>query len=159
MLLAAFILPILVQAAPRWRVLLAPLNDSGIRWPAKNAGLGQGFRLENRPCMHDYIDPDLVERSAAVLKAYLDQTRRQVTYKPNGLTFESNSANESAIGSGRKRMSIEQALDVLGLESTASASEIREAHRRLHEKLDPLLGGRGYLIKKINEAKDILVEK
>jgi DNA-binding GntR family transcriptional regulator len=38
-------------------------------------------------------------------------------------------------------MSREEALDILGLEPTASAQEIADAHRRLGERLDPHLGG------------------
>jgi hypothetical protein len=35
----------------------------------------------------------------------------------------------------------------------------REAHSRLEEKLDPLLGGSQYLIVKINEARDTLLRE
>jgi hypothetical protein len=56
-------------------------------------------------------------------------------------------------------MSVGEALDVLGLESSASPDEVREAHSRLEEKLDPLLGGSQYLIVKINEARDTLLRE
>ena len=48
-------------------------------------------------------------------------------------------------GNGRLRMSTEEALDILGLEPTASAQEIREAYGRLEQKVDPELGGTHYL--------------
>ena len=52
-------------------------------------------------------------------------------------------------------MSTEEALDVLGL--MPSAEEIREAHRRLEQKVDPQFGGTHYLSTKINEARDVLL--
>jgi hypothetical protein len=103
--------------------------------------------------MRGSIDPELVEQCAAVMKAYIEQTRGQVGYTPKGIAFESGLAN----GSSRRRMSIEEARDVLGLDFSASPYEIREAHRRLGEKLDPELGGTQYLIMKINEARDVLL--
>ena len=54
-------------------------------------------------------------------------------------------------------MSIEEALDVLGLEQTPSTQAINDAHRRLEQKLDPELGGSPYLMRKINEARDVLL--
>jgi len=61
-------------------------------------------------------------------------------------------------GSGRRQMSRQEAFEVLGLEPTASLREIREASRRLEQKLDPEVGGTHYLAAKINEAKDVLFE-
>jgi curved DNA-binding protein CbpA len=54
-------------------------------------------------------------------------------------------------------MSIVEALDVLGLDPNAGASEIRDAHRRLEAKLAPELGGSCYLTQKIKEARDVLL--
>ena len=54
-------------------------------------------------------------------------------------------------------MSREEALDVLGLEPTASAPEIADAHRRLGERVDPQVGGTHYLSMKIDEARDVLL--
>jgi hypothetical protein len=130
MLLAAFILPVLVQAAPRWRLLLGPVdvfvsNPSG---RAKNRY--QSARADGLPSTQDHIDHDLVERSAAVLKVYLEQTRRQIAFRPKGSTFEIRSENGSPLNSGRRRMSIGEALDVLGLQSSASPDEVREAQSR-----------------------------
>jgi DnaJ-class molecular chaperone len=54
-------------------------------------------------------------------------------------------------------MSTEEALDILGLEPTATAQEIRDAYCRLEQKLDPELGGTHYLMAKIIEARDVLL--
>ncbi len=149
MMLAAFMLPVFVQAAPRWRVLFAPLNVGFP--PAPGFGIVPGSSSTAR----GPADPELVQQSIAVLRAYLEQTGRQIEAKPTDTHSGRGPANES--GQLPMRMSTEEALDVLGLEPTASAQEIMEAHRRLEQKVDPELGGTHYLSMKINEARDVLL--
>lgn len=54
-------------------------------------------------------------------------------------------------------MSRKQAADILGIKVTATESEIREAHKRLMQKIHPDRGGSDALAKQINRAKDILL--
>jgi hypothetical protein len=58
-----------------------------------------------------------------------------------------------------KRMSEEEALSVLGLQSGAGAEDIRAAHRKLISQLHPDKGGTDYLASKINEARDYLLKR
>src|SRR5262245_14072547 len=146
MMLAAFMLPVFVQAAPRWRVLFGPLNAARSdfpRGPRDFGSAGGGFSSARA-----------VRQAIAVLSAYLEQAGARLEHNP----AERRLAN-AAIGSGngRARMSREEALDVLGLEPTASAREIADAHRRLGERPEPHLGGTHYLSMKINEARDVLL--
>ncbi len=62
MLLAAFLLPVFVQAAPRWRVLFAPLNvmRSGLRPFASD--LGASIVPRGSSTARELPDPQLVER-------------------------------------------------------------------------------------------------
>lgn len=54
-------------------------------------------------------------------------------------------------------MARSEALKVLGLEQSASAEEVQEAHRRLIVKAHPDGGGSTYLAAKVNEARDVLL--
>ena len=100
-------------------------------------------------------DPELVRQSIAVLQAYLAQGGLQIEHKPIDTHLASGAMKGN--GNGRLRMSMEEALDVLGLDPTATPQEIREAHRRLEQKVDPERGGTHYLVTKINEARGVLL--
>ena len=155
MMLAAFMLPVFVQAAPRWRVLFGPFNAMRSGFPPGAPDLGAGFAAHNGAPARTPADPELVRQSIAVLQAYLAQGGLQIEHKPIDTHLASGAMKGN--GNGRLRMSMEEALDVLGLDPTATPQEIREAHRRLEQKVDPERGGTHYLVTKINEARDVLL--
>jgi hypothetical protein len=91
-------------------------------------------------------DPDGV----SLLEAYLD--RRFAGWR------------EADQGEGQRRrgggaMSRREALEVLGLAEGASAAEIIRAHRALMKKFHPDHGGSTTLAARVNQAKDVLMER
>lgn len=56
------------------------------------------------------------------------------------------------------KLTREEAASVLGVPETASAEEIKSAHRRLIAQLHPDRGGSDYLAAKINDARARLLE-
>ena len=54
-------------------------------------------------------------------------------------------------------MSRDEALSILGLDGTAGAEAIKEAHRRLMAKVHPDHGGSTWLAAKLNQARDLLL--
>ncbi len=157
LMLAAFVLPVLVQAAPRWRVLLGPFSNLARGSYSISPDRSPRGRPANGYYTPGTIDSKLAERSAAILQAYLEQSSHRGGSIPSGITFNGRNVDAATNGLGPKRMSTAEALAVLGLEPTAGESEIRNAHLRLEFKLAPELGGSGYLTQKINEARDILL--
>lgn len=95
-----------------------------------------------------YEDPDTVR----LLETYLDRAwpdwRRDAGVGSNG-------SGETPRGGSMGRR---QALEVLGLDDTASDRDILEAHRRLIQKLHPDRGGSTYLAATLNEAKHVLLD-
>ncbi|WP_193368392.1 molecular chaperone DnaJ [Pelagibius marinus] len=108
------------------------------------------------------------EQSASVLEAYLDRT--QPDWRDAAAAGGRHDAGEGrAQGGGQETggrgpagagtMTRAEALEILDLEEGADPEAIREAHRRLMQKLHPDHGGSNYLAAKLNQAKDLLLRR
>jgi DnaJ-domain-containing protein 1 len=86
-------------------------------------------------------------QSLALLEAWLDRRH------PDWHSLQP----QAAVGHGRVPMTRDQAYAVLGLSPGASSEEIKQAHRRLMQKLHPDHGGSDWLAAELNEAKDLLL--
>ena len=57
------------------------------------------------------------------------------------------------------RMPLSQAYEILGLDESATDEDVKQAHKRLMQKLHPDRGGSSYLAAQINAAKDTLLNR
>ena len=93
------------------------------------------------------------DQSSAVLEAFLDRAHPDWRTDP---AFSNRQSGGERTGGGGK-MTVEEALEVLGLDAGAGRDDVVKAHRRLMKQYHPDQGGSDYLASKINEAKDILL--
>jgi hypothetical protein len=91
-------------------------------------------------------------QSAALLEAYLDRTQGEDWRASSS----SRGRNDGAVAADAP-LNREEAMAILGLGPGATDEDVREAHRRLIQKLHPDRGGSDYLAAKINAAKDLLL--
>jgi hypothetical protein len=89
-----------------------------------------------------------------LLEAYLD--RRFPHWRENTRSEEQSRA-DALSPSGA--MTPEEAYQILDLQPGASLEEIRQAHRTLMKKLHPDQGGSTYLAARVNQAKDLLLQR
>jgi len=90
------------------------------------------------------------QEAVALLETYLDRAQGS-EWRSAGAHAEAEDARRGG------SMSQDEAYEVLGLAPGASEAEVREAHRRLMQRLHPDRGGSGYLAAAINRAKDVLL--
>jgi len=57
------------------------------------------------------------------------------------------------------KMTVDEALQVLGLAGSPTKEDITRAYRKLMQQLHPDRGGNEYLATKANQARDILIDK
>ena len=158
MLLAAFVLPAFVQGGLRWRTLFGPFNLIRAKAPAWPRDLGADIE-SGRPAGSDPIDPSLVRQAVVALSAYVEYAARRGERRFTDIRFDNRPQNGASDGSAHPGMSALEALDILGLEPTAEPPQTSEAHRRLQDKLKPELGDTHYFTVKINEPRDVLLER
>lgn len=92
--------------------------------------------------------------ASGLLETYLD--RRFPGWRED-IDFDLNARQAGA--AQPSVMTAQEAYQVLGLETGASADDVRGAYRALMKKLHPDHGGTTYLAARINEAKEVLLSR
>ena len=87
----------------------------------------------------------------------LNRFRQQYTQQSNQSGPGQSSGQRSAGRSGKGKMTVDEARQVLGIKPGASKEEIIQAHKRMMQKVHPDRGGSDYLAAQINEARDTLL--
>jgi hypothetical protein len=165
-LAAAMVLVPALLGRRLWRLVGVP-SFAG-HAPSSAGSAGQSFVDE----------AELVRYSAAVLQAYLRRTATaQVSADVPAIADHTGDGSADGKGSSRSRdrgvgdangnghaetlglgvMSEEEACAVLGVDRSASESEIRAAHSRISAVVAPAHGGSPYLAIKVDQAKEVLV--
>lgn len=106
------------------------------------------------------IDPD----GARYLEAFLDLSRGSDWRERRRHYGRQDGDGGDKTGNRRSRasqggMSREEALQILGLDGGADEAAVKAAHRRLMKRVHPDQGGSGYFASKLNEAKDVLLDR
>jgi DnaJ domain len=95
-------------------------------------------------------DPD----GARLLEAYLD--RRFPRWREDA---EADADARARPEPQRSAMTEQEAYQILGLQPGAGPDDIRGAHRALMKRLHPDQGGSTYLASRVNQAKDVLLNR
>ena len=101
------------------------------------------------------------EQSRGVLESYLDREHAEW----RDVVGEGASADGHDRTRGgespwtRNSMSVEEALEVLGLEPDASNSDIESAYRNEMKRAHPDQGGSDWMAAKVNQARDVLLSR
>ncbi len=133
-------------------------HDSGALSGVVLAGRFQGHPLDElaRPdCLDLYAtcrsdDPE----GASLLETYLD--RRFARWRD---ADQSQGEARGRARGGGDAMTRDEAYEVLGLPQGAGADEVVRAHRSLMKKLHPDHGGSTALAARVNQAKDVLLNR
>ena len=92
-------------------------------------------------------------QSASVLETYLDRMRPDEwqEYAKQHFKQDPSTASDSV------EMSRQEALEILGLDESATKEDIVEAHRTMVQRNHPDRGGSTWVTARINRAKDVLL--
>ena len=120
--------------------------------------------LDAKVTRGQYEGKRLSELNESELNTLLDQVKEDFQSRAAVNAYilarqgrEYTQQNRHTAGS-QPQMSQAQAYEILGLEQNATADEIKQAHKRLMQKIHPDRGGSSYLAAQINAAKDLLLQ-
>ena len=105
---------------------------------------------------------NIITAAIAGLIALLPRAMQLVKYLPFvSRLYQQNKTGQQQAQTppprGKQTMSVEEAMEVLGLKPGYKEEDVIQAHRRMMQKVHPDRGGSDYLAAQINKAKDTLL--
>lgn len=107
----------------------------------------------------------LTDEQLQQLLAFFNTTDKKSYYLLNAYirskgfsSYHQNDTHGHQPPASQSGLSRAEALEILGLSSTPTKSDIIAAHRRLISKLHPDKGGSDYLAARVNQARDLLLK-
>lgn len=94
-----------------------------------------------------------------LLMSFIARERADVWDGEAGYGAGADSSGSSQASTGSSAMDKTEALSILGLEEPVTRQEITQAHRSLMGKFHPDKGGNTYLATKLNNARDLLLDR
>lgn len=91
-------------------------------------------------------------QSAALLEAFLDRNNDDTNWRDQDSHSGASDAPDS------QPMGRREAAEILGISEDSSEDTIRQAHRKLIQRLHSDRGGTDYLASLVNQARDVLLE-
>lgn len=88
---------------------------------------------------------------------YYQQKQQQHHHQQQQQNHNHNQQNHRTTANNSGTMQRKEALQILGLDETATRDDIIKAHRKLMQKVHPDRGGSAELAAQVNRAKDILL--
>ena len=139
-------------------------HDTGVMDGRIKAGPFEGALLSELSMaegqqLYTHIEASNDPRSLQLLEAFLDRAHGTAWRMSQGEKSEENTAGSTSQRNHSGQMSVDEALKLLGLKPDATTDEIKAAHRRLMKQVHPDTGGSAYLAARVNEAKDILLNR
>ncbi len=117
--------------------------------------------LDAKIIQGEFEGQHLSELADKQLQTLLEQCKTDIQSRAAVHAFmamrHSSGSNEQHNPVASSQLSKQQAYEVLGLQDGASQETIKQAHKRLMQKLHPDRGGSTYLATQINAAKDTLL--
>lgn len=101
--------------------------------------------------IHEYCQSCDAE-SLRLLESYLHRYHEEAWQQQYQYQQQSSAANGST-------MTVNEALEILELDESATEADINRAHKRMMAKFHPDRGGSHYMAVKINQAKDLLLSR
>ena len=133
-------------------------HDSGALTGRVLAGMFEGRTLD------ELSEPDLAELAAQCRASDPEGERLLEAYVDRRFPGRRKAAHDDAdAGTAPRRdpgaLTEQEAYEILGLQAGAGEEDIRRAHRALMKKLHPDHGGSTYLATRVNQAKDVLLNR